>query len=202
LTGLAVATVTAVRSDAPLKHAFVVPSWPSLTRDGQRIGPDTARVTILLLVDYECSQCIATAITAEQMRVARPGAVRLVVRHAPRSSVHPGAMAAALAAECAAVQNRFPAYHSELLSRRGQLDAAVLKELAIAAGVPDRTAFGECIDRARFAGAVRRDLEAVQRFGPVGSVVALVNGIALEPDDAQKYLERLVNQLLTSDRPA
>ena len=64
--------------------------------------------------DYECPYCAAFE--------ARLGAYEVCFRHFPVKSAHPRALAAACAAEAAALQGRFWEMHDALFADQGRLE--------------------------------------------------------------------------------
>src|ERR1700689_2898831 len=85
------------------------------------IGELTAPVTVVEYGDYECPDCLNAVPIMAGLREHFGDRLRIVFRHFPRSSIHPGASAAALAAEAAAVQGRFWDMHEALFQRQRDL---------------------------------------------------------------------------------
>jgi protein-disulfide isomerase len=69
---------------------------------------------VIVYGDYECPYCAAFE--------ARLGAYEVCFRHFPVKSAHPRALAAACAAEAAALQDRFWAMHDALFADQGRLE--------------------------------------------------------------------------------
>ena len=78
-------------------------------------GPDGARAAIVY-GDYECPFCAALEVRLRGL------AVRVAFRHFPVRASHPRALAAAHAAEAAAVQGAFWAMHDALFDDQGRLE--------------------------------------------------------------------------------
>ena len=55
-----------------------VPDWSSYARDGQRMGPASARVTITEFSDYQCPFCKKFNTVLHQVRAAHPNDVAVV----------------------------------------------------------------------------------------------------------------------------
>ena len=66
--------------------------------------------------DYECPFCAALEARLGEL------ALRVTFRHFPVRSSHPRAQAAACAAEAAALQGAFWAYHDALFADQGRLE--------------------------------------------------------------------------------
>jgi protein-disulfide isomerase len=87
------------------------------------LGPADAPVTVVEYGDFECPICKQTAPGLRLLLERFPGRVRLVYRHFPLEEVHPHALLAAEAAECAASQGKFWEMHDLLYANQGQLKA-------------------------------------------------------------------------------
>ena len=78
-------------------------------------GPDGAR-PVIVYGDYECPFCAALEVRLRTLPV------RVAFRHFPVRASHPRALAAAHAAEAAALQGAFWAMHDALFDDQGRLE--------------------------------------------------------------------------------
>jgi len=86
------------------------------------IGPDHARVTVIEYGDFECPTC-KQATGAVKLLLARfEGRVRFAFRHFPQEGIHPHALRAAEAAECAGGQGKFWPMHDLLFEHQAHLE--------------------------------------------------------------------------------
>jgi len=85
------------------------------------LGPEHAQITVVEYGDYECPNCKQAAPAVKLLLDHFPGRVRLVYRHYPLEEVHPHAMQAAQAAECAGAQGKFAAMHEMLFDNQQHL---------------------------------------------------------------------------------
>jgi protein-disulfide isomerase len=85
------------------------------------LGPDHAPVTIVEYGDFECPSCKQAAPAVKMVMERFVGRVRLVFRHFPLEEVHPHAMHAAQAAECAGAQGKFWEMHDLLFENQMHL---------------------------------------------------------------------------------
>jgi len=90
------------------------------------LGPAHAPVTVVEFGDFECPICKQTAPGLRLLLERFPARVRLVYRHFPLEEVHPHALLAAEAAECAASQGKFWEMHDLLFANQGHLKASHL----------------------------------------------------------------------------
>jgi protein-disulfide isomerase len=155
--------------------------------DDPVLGDAKAKVTIIEFGDYQCPFCrIFWKDTLPRLKrqYIDTGKVKLVFRDFAQE-VHPEAAAAAMAAECAADQGQYFAYHDKIFreqDRRGgdvvRFRAAELKRWATDVGL-DATAFNECLDSARHKDEVAADYADAAGVGIQGTPVFFINGRAL-----------------------
>jgi protein-disulfide isomerase len=148
---------------------------PVAERD-HAVGPADAAVTLVEYGDYECPDC-GNAYPIIQRLIKEMGPqLRFVFRNFPRSSVHPHAGVAALAAEAAASQGKFWEMHGLLYANQKNLDQVDLVRLAVRAGVEiyrfEADSAGE-----RFARRVAEDYDSGVASGVVGTPTYFVNGV-------------------------
>lgn len=163
-----------------------VSNWESLTSGGHRRGPSDAPVTIVSFVDFECPFCRTFALETER-KIARKyqGKIALVVRHLPLS-YHRFAEPAAIAAECAAAQERFTQMYDVLYTKQDSLGLKGFREFAGEAGVSDFAAFDDCIASGWATGRIADDVAAAKTAGVHSTPTVIVNGtrLAAGPDEA------------------
>jgi protein-disulfide isomerase len=145
--------------------APVVPAEPVSLDDVPVKGAPGASVVIIEYADFQCPFCgdfARQTLPALMEKYVAPGKVRIAFRHLPLPEIHPQALIAAEAAECARRQGKFWELHDALF-RDQQLDQAALIEKAKTAGV-DVQEFGECV-RGPGASKVRQELAAARAAG-------------------------------------
>ena len=109
--------------------------------------------------DYECPYSRQAFHAIEQVERQLGGNMRFAFRHFPLTGIHPHALAAAAAAEAAALQGRFWDMHELLFHRQKALEDADLLRDAAGLGL-DVAAFDR--DRAgrSVADRIRRDVDS------------------------------------------
>jgi protein-disulfide isomerase len=79
------------------------------------LGSDNAPITIIEFSDYQCPYCIKWAVEVYKPLLEKYGKqIRFVYRDFPLTSVHPEALPAAMAANCAGEQGSYYGYHDKL----------------------------------------------------------------------------------------
>jgi len=126
--------------------------------------------------DYECPYSRQAFHAISQVEQQLGGNMRFAFRHFPLTSIHPHALAAAAAAEAAAVQGRFWDMHELLFHRQKALEDADLLRYAAKLGL-DVAAFDR--DRASaVAGRIRRDVDSGLASGQVlGTPTLFIDGV-------------------------
>lgn len=154
------------------------PPRAEVAATGPSRGNADAPVTIVEFSDYQCPFCGRAEPTVAQVLERYPDQVRFVYRHFPLDSIHPQARAAAIAATCAAEQDRFWQYHEMIFSSPRDLSAERLALFADELEL-DRAAFDACIASPRAARVVSEDLAAGKAAGTTGTPAFFINGIKL-----------------------
>ena len=86
------------------------------------LGSPHAPITVVEYGDFECPTCKQAAPSVKLLLERFEGKVRFAYRHFPLESIHPHALRAAEAAECAGAQGRFWAMHDLLFANQPHLD--------------------------------------------------------------------------------
>jgi protein-disulfide isomerase len=132
---------------------------------------------ILEYGDYECPYSRQAFHAIELVEQQLGGNVRFAFRHFPLTGIHPHALAAAAAAEAAALQSRFWGMHGLLFHRQKALEDGDLRGYAAQLGL-DVAAFDR--DRASLAVAdrIRRDVDSGMASGQVlGTPTLFIDGV-------------------------
>jgi protein-disulfide isomerase len=134
---------------------------PDLALDGAAMrGRPDAKLTVVEFSDFECPFCgrftreVRTQLEREYVDT---GKIRMVFRNFPLRQIHPHALHAAAAAECARVQNRFWEMHARLFANQQALADSDLLAHARAVGL-NVSSFQQCVS-AQAPPRVERDLK-------------------------------------------
>jgi protein-disulfide isomerase len=82
------------------------------------LGPEHAPVTVVEYADFECPNCKQAAPAVKLLLERFAERVRFAFRHFPLEEVHPHALLAAEAAECAGAQGQFWPMHDLLFEQQ------------------------------------------------------------------------------------
>ena len=190
----------AIAASRAVDLRLALPARPDHQR-GMPGAPDT----IVVFADFECPHCRRVSATLRDL--AAGSSLRLLVeyRHRPLTRVHANALSAAIAAECAAGQGRFFAYHDALFQRVA-LDGAPWLTVAAAAGVPDTASFARCLREPGPAeDRVAEDTAAAARLGIDATPTLILRGRAfsgaLSPATIRALVARPRPLTITGDHP-
>ncbi len=127
--------------------------------------------------DYECPYSRQAFHAIEQVEQQLGRNVRFAFRHFPLTRIHPHALAAAAAAEAAAVQGRFWDMHELLFHRQKALGDGDLRGYAAQLGL-DVAAFDRDRASAAVADRIRRDAGSGLASGQVvGTPTLFIDGV-------------------------
>lgn len=147
-----------------------LPSEP-LALDGAAVrGSREAKIAIIEYTDLQCPYCGKFArdtLPALAKEYIDNGRVLFAVWQLPLESIHPFALRAATAVECAGLQGQYWRMHDQLFTRQDRLDDASLLGHAQALSV-NMDRFRACLD-GRVVDKVRRDAARGRALGVSGT---------------------------------
>jgi protein-disulfide isomerase len=159
---------------------------PPLRADDHVRGPVGAPL-VIVYADFTCPHC---ALTAERLRGAP---LRVCFRHFALSSRHRRAVPTALAAEAAARQGAFWAFHDALYADRGRIDDPHLWDRCAALGL-DLDRFEADRRDPRLAERVARDVREAMRGGAATTpALVLPDGTVHQGPSDEALLARLTS---------
>jgi protein-disulfide isomerase len=138
-------------------------------------GPDHAPVTVVEYGDFECPNCKQAAPAVKLLLQRFEEQVRYVYRHFPLEDVHPHALLAAEAAECAGAQGKFWQMHDVLFENQEHLKARDLQRYAEQVGL-DMARYAAEIGDHIYLQRVRENIDGGLRSGVRGTPGFFVNG--------------------------
>jgi len=163
----------------PVKGSLASNLARILPDDDPSLGLNDAPITIVAFSDYECPYCRKWYKEVwPALQAAYPDQIRLVYRDFPLGQMHPNAVQASLAANCALEQDRFWEYHDLLLGSDASLSVETLQDYAGQASL-DTTAFVACMSNESMLEEIRADFEDGVNLGITGTPTFFIGGYRL-----------------------
>jgi len=138
-------------------------------------GPDNAKVALIEVSDFQCPYCQRHVATMDQIMKDYAGKVKRVWINFPLTSIHPYAMKAAEAGECAGEQGKFWQMHNKIFANQSAITEDDLKGYAKDLGL-NTDQFNSCFDDGKYASKIQQQMAAAQAAGVTGTPGTFVNG--------------------------
>jgi protein-disulfide isomerase len=164
--------------------------------DSPSMGPTDAKITLFEFADFECPSCRQLDLVLRDLLPRHPE-IRLVFKHYPLTNIHPWAMTAAIATQCAFEQNpvAFWTMHDaifdaqDVISPSNALDK--LQELAKQAAL-DPEVYRICVSNPETATKIQKTIQEGKTLTITATPTTFINGRRqVGPDQAQ--LEQYLN---------
>ena len=139
------------------------------------LGPLHAHVTLVEYGDFECPNCKQAAPAVKLLLERFTERVRLIFRHFPLVEVHPHAMQAAEAAECAGAQGKFWPMHDLLFDNQLHLKPNQIHAYATRVGI-DMVRYTAEMDDHVYLQRIREHQQSGHASGVRGTPTFFVNG--------------------------
>ena len=166
--------------------------------DSPSMGPTDAKITLFEFADFECPSCRQLDLVLRDLLPSHPE-IRLVFKHYPLTSIHPWAMTAAIATQCAYQQNpaAFWIMHNAIFDAQDVISPSnawdKLQELAKQAGL-DSEAYRTCISNPDTATKIQKTIQEGKTLTITATPTTFINGRrVIGPDQNQ------LKQFLTFD---
>jgi protein-disulfide isomerase len=185
----------AMPTSAPQYVRYKIPTdgYPSL-------GPADAPITLVEFADFQCPYCRQwEQQTYQPLLQAYPGKIRIVYRDFPLTSIHPNAMPAAEAGQCANEQGKFWAYHDKLFGGE-DLSDDIYKQYAQEVGL-DMTKFNDCVTTHKYAKQIQADSDFATNLGINSTPTFFVNGLAIIGAQPMTAFTNVIDKELAGEIP-
>lgn len=160
--------VNLTAADKTVSHRAPIILLPQLNlKDVPRQGNQEANIGIVELSDYQCPYCRAfyeQTFPKLKKDYVDPGLVQFIYMDLPLTTIHAQALAAALAANCAATQGRFWDMHDALFSSKAPLSPTLYFELADQLKL-DKEKFSACLRETGRQKKIMGNIAEARRLG-------------------------------------
>lgn len=150
----------------------------TLASKGHIKGSKDAKVAIIEFSDFQCPYCGRFAKeTLPQLKrdFIDAGVVQFIYRDNPLESIHPFALKASAAAECAGQQGKYWEMHDAIYSQQGELAETILFDHTKALRL-DSATFSKCLDGGAVA-RIKEDQAEASRLGLQSTPIFLIGRI-------------------------
>ena len=142
------------------------------------IGNPNAPITIIEFSDFQCPFCARfhiQTLPAIMNEYINDGKVKLVFRDFPIQSIHPNAVPASIAAECANEQGKFKEMHDILFEKQNEwskknTDNVIIlfNQYALKLGLEEGK-FNSCLKNGKYIEEIQKDLDDGRTYGITGT---------------------------------
>jgi len=172
-------------------------------------GNPNAPLTIVEFSDFQCPFCRkfhSETLPLIEENYIKTGKVKFVYRDFPIQSIHPNAVPAALASECADEQGMFWEYHDLLFKNQKRWEGLQIgdakdnfKGYAVDLGL-NTDSFNSCFETAKYSDEINQDLQDGRIYGVTGTPGFFVGNekigyVTLKGAQPYSVFERLLDQL-------
>lgn len=194
-----IATVAAVRltiNRSESSRAKVVHGWKKLIADGQVVmGSPQASIKLIEFSDYQCPFCREYERRLENVISSENGRVALIRYNLPLEQIHPDAVMAAEAAECAMLQHIAQPFQDGLF----KADLRTFKvqnytDLAQQSGVKDLVEFDHCFTTKQTLPLVDKQMQVAKSFDINAVPTLVVDGRVITGLQSISTIKNLVSR--------
>lgn len=181
-----------------------IPAWiDEVDRvDGKTLGDPDAPVKVVEYMDIECPYCQRYSRTIFPKIVrdyVKTGKVHYVIKHFPLPKrIHPNAMSGAIAAECAANQNKFWSYKTLAIENREYQSNKTFLALANTISMPDQEQFVQCFEKRREAETVEEELQEGTERGVKGTPTVVIGDETISGVRSYSRYRKAIESVLES----
>jgi protein-disulfide isomerase len=188
-------TVSPEAKDTNNNPAALAQALRPVSSSDHSLGDKNAPVTVIEFSDLQCPYCTRFHQTMQEVFKAYPKKIRWVFRHFPLSSIHPNALPAANAAECAAAlkgNEAFWKFIEQVFASQSRLGDDLYLELGKGLNI-NADKFKTCLSSKQYETKVSQDRAEVEGIGGQGTPLSLVisKGGEITPAEGALPLEQM-----------
>lgn len=160
-------------------------------------GPENAPITIVEFADFQCPYCATAQPVVNEILKQYKDKVRFVFKNYPLVQIHPEAIPAAIAAECANKQGKYWQMHDALFENHKNLNEQTYISAAEKIGLKMED-FNNCRKDQAMVDKINSDIEYGQSLGINATPAFYINGIQLMGALPKSEFEKVINNELAS----
>lgn len=194
ITGLVVTETISRKWKVP-NSPRILENWNRITVSTTPLGNPDAPVRILEFFDYQCPYCKQVQPTLRQLLRSYKDKVYFQPVHFPLN-IHPEAYQAAIAAECAAKQDRFQEYHELIFRYQEELDSHPWIDIAAESQIPDLWKFNQCLHQETTKSLVEEGTALADELDISSIPTFLINGRLVSGAISGERFALIIEQVL------
>lgn len=160
-------------------------------------GPADAPITIVEFADFQCPYCATAQPIVEEVLKQYKGKVRFVFKNYPLVQIHPEAIPAAIAAECANKQDKYWKMHDSLFENHKKLGEETYIKIAQSIGLK-MDDFNKCRKDQSTQDKINAEMEYGQSLGINATPAFYINGVQLMGSLPKAEFEKVINSELAT----
>lgn len=153
-----------------------------------QLGNESAPVQLVEFIDYDCPFCKKLESSLASIMQSQGPAVHLVIKQLPLP-IHKTARQAALAATCAAGQNKFAGFHEKLLAASDHTEAALL-QLGKESGL-NPIVLSKCMSSEEAKHQIEMDVADARTLGVEATPSLFLNGAKVDYTDGDDLVRQV-----------
>jgi len=151
---------------------------PEIKETNIKVGNEDSKIKLIVFSDFQCPYSNAFNDTVQKVLGEYKDQVLYVFKQLPLTSLHPKAVDAALASECANEQGGFLNYSNKLFENQKEWGTSEgtqnFKTYARQIGL-DTVQFNNCLDEKKYQERVEEGLQEAEEFGISGTPAVFIN---------------------------
>lgn len=159
-------------------------------------GSANAPITIVEFADFQCPYCASAQPVVEEVLKQYKDKIKFVFKNYPLVQIHPEAIPAAIAAECANKQGKYWQMHDALFENHKKLGEETYLSLAQKIGLKIDD-FNNCRKDQAIHDKINADIEYGQSLGINATPAFYINGIQLMGSLPKSEFEKVINNELS-----
>lgn len=146
------------------------------TFDDPSLGPRDAKIVIVEFSDFQCPFCNEAKPVIKEVLKNYGDQILFIYRDFPLVDIHPQALLAAMAGECAHEQGKFWEMHDRIFENQDEITQANLKIHAVAIGL-NNIQFDNCLASGKYLKEIEEDLRDGLAAGVGATPTFFINGV-------------------------
>lgn len=165
------------------------------TLDDPYLGNPDADLVIVEFADFKCPYCAAEFPVVRELAATYPNDIKIIFRDFPVN--YDSSKLLAMAAECAAEQDKFWQFHDYLFMNQTIDNLAQLQTVSARLGLNENK-FYDCVNSEKYKTEVEQDLADGLQATVVGTPTFFINGYKIEGSIPIEEFKQMIDVILAA----